>query len=73
MDPGYSYFVVRFFLFLQSVFDILLDLTVGYSTKEGWRKERERSKQDYEASAQLVRHMVSNFINFLYFIFDFLS
>ena len=54
MDHGFSYFVARFFLFLQSALDFLLDLAFGYFTKEGWRKERERLKQYYEASAQLV-------------------
>jgi len=39
---------------LQFVVDSLLDLTVGYTTRGGWRKEREDAKTKFEKSAQLV-------------------
>ncbi len=38
----------------QSALDLLLDLTLGYRTRTGWRRDRNRAAREYEKSAQIV-------------------
>ncbi len=51
---GYLYLVVYALNRVQDLLDCLLDLTLGYRTKTGWKRDRSRSGQEYERSAQLV-------------------
>ncbi len=39
---------------LQAALDLLLDLTLGYRTRDGWRADREEAERSYEKSAQIV-------------------
>jgi len=39
---------------LQRILDTLLDLTVGYTTRNGWKEDRRLAKENYDKSAQLV-------------------
>ncbi len=52
---GYLYLVVYALNRLQGALDCLLDLTLGYRTKTGWKRDRKRATQEYEKSAQMVR------------------
>jgi len=40
---------------LQWILDRILDATIGYTTKYGWKSEREDAKNIFTKSAQLVR------------------
>jgi len=48
-----NYFV-KFLNLIQWFIDIVLEATVGFTTKRGWKKDREDSELLYEKSAQLV-------------------
>jgi len=58
-----GYYIGQALYFLQCVIDLLLDVTFGYTTRYGWRKERKEALKDFEKSAQVVSKHVYNMVS----------
>jgi len=48
---------VRLVIFFQSLVDFVLNVVIGYTTKYGWKKDKELSLRQYTKSARIVSKM----------------
>jgi len=54
-----SLYLGKLLIILQWILDSILDFVFGYTTRFGWRKERETARKSYKKSAQLVTDKLS--------------